>query len=282
MRSLKNWIRFLCAAVTALTLVLSILNEVKECCPKFMLEPMFYIYVTLLIAVAIYVVNGIWIEGFLVREAVIKMSSIGAEIHVKRGDVFSCDGVAVIAVNDFFDTRVDDRHINAGSVHGQLIVKFWPGRVPDLDSQIAKSLAGCATTMVRRDGEAKELKYEIGTSAFVKTDCGRRFILTALTVTNPKTHQTQASLELLETATRGALRIARSHANGDPISFYVMGGGNARINASEMMLFTTLLTSIMSECLENGKVSSRINIFLHKASSIAKINLYDLGKVWSV
>lgn len=282
MKDLRNWRRFSYAAVAAFTLVHSVLSVVQGFCPKFAPGPLSYICATLLIACGAYVINGIWIEGFLIGEAIIKISSIGTEIHVKRGDIFDCDGVAVVAVNDFFDTRVDDRHINADSIHGQLIVRFWPGCVPELDSQIEESLADCPATTVRRDGEANERRYKVGTSAFVKTSKGRRFILTALTETDPKTHKTQSNIEMLGKTVRGALRVARERANGDPIAFYVMGGGNARINASEMMLFTTLLTSIMSECLENGKVSSRINIFLHKASSIVKINLYDLGKVWSV
>lgn len=135
---------------------------------------------------------------------------------------------------------------------------------------------------VKRDGVAKEARYGIGTSVFVRTSMGKPFILTALSETDPNTHRTKASLQMLVLAIRGALSVARECANGEPVSFCVIGAGNARIKASDQMLFTTLLATIISECLENGKVSNRINIILNEYPSFAAMNLYDLSKEWSV
>lgn len=279
MKDAKNYIRLGCAFVTALAFVQAIVSVVRLYDESFVL-PMFAFCVSVIIVSAIvFCVNGYLLEGFLVRRAVIKICSIGMEIHVFQGDILKQDGVSVIGVNDFFDTTIDDKHIRGNSVHGQVILSCWPGSTKDLDSQIEDELKDVSPNLIHRDGVAKEKRYPIGTSALVKTPKGQRFILTALSETNPITHKTQSSLEMLVSAIKGALSTARDKANGDVVSFCVMGGDAARIKASQQMLFTTLLTTLIAECQES-KVSKQINIVLHKRSSLCKINLHDLEKEW--
>lgn len=203
------------------------------------------------------------------------------EVNIKRGDLFKETGVIVIGVNDFFDTIVDDTHISSRSLHGMMILKHWGGNVGDLDSQIQNGLASNVFEYVKRDGIAKEKRYPLGTSVLVKDSHGKRFLLVALTRTNAVTHRTHAELRDLYDAVKGSLTVARETANGDPVSLPLMGGGNARIKAPEQALFNVMLSAILSECLENEKVSSQINIVLHP-NSLKGLNLFAIEKEWVV
>lgn len=281
--SRKNLLRMFCSVVSALAFVQSVVSVVVMFKNDFAISGIYFAALVFVTAVLVYIVNGLLIEGFLVQRAMIRLSSVGVEICVQRGDILDCEGVAVIAVNDFFDTLVDDRHISAASVHGKMINKFWAGSTRLLDAQISKALAEVnPMEVVKRDGAAKERRYDIGTSVFVKTEKGRRFVLTALSRTDSVTHRTQSSLDCLKTVVHKALSVAREYANGDAVAFYIMGGGNARIKASEMMLFSALLTAIIADTLENGIVSRRVNIVFPSSSPIANINLKDIEKEWSI
>lgn len=233
----------------------------------------------LIFGAIIFIVNGFWIEGYLVRRARIDVKAIGMSVLVKRGDIFREDGVSVIGVNDFFDTVVDDTHIANDSLHGVMIKKYWGGNCRDLDKQIENGLAGHPCDVVKRDGMAKEKRYPIGTSVMVKAPDGKRFVLVALTRTDAQTNRVQSILCDLIIAVRGALSCARETANGNTVSFPLMGTKNARIKAPEQALFNVLLSVIISESLESGKVSNQVNIILW-GKALELMNLSSLEKEW--
>ena len=127
----------------------------------------------------------------------------------------------------------------------------------------------------------KRKRYPIGTAVFVKTDGGKRFVLVAMSRTNAETHRTQSELKDLNVAVSGALDVARERANGDTVSFPLMGSGNARIKSPEQALFNVLLASIVTECLEYEKVSTQVNIVLYK-KSLKNMNLVSLEREWRI
>lgn len=75
--------------------------------------------------------------------------------------------------------------------------------------------------------------------------------------------------------------MAREHANGDEVSFALMGGSRARIKARPQVLFNTLLSEIVSESFEHDKVSDRINIVLNR-TTLRKLNFHSLEEEWSI
>ena len=244
-------------------------------------KPLWYCCSVFLVGLAIFFVNGFWLEGNLKSSACIRVGAIGMDVHVSYGDVFSEQGVVVIGVNDFFDTLVDDCHISGKSLHGMLVKRYWAGNVGALDKQIEDGLVGKKFELIDRDGLAKEKRYPIGTSVFVKTGNGKRFVLVAISRTNAATHRTQSELVDLSEAVRGALNVARECANGDTVSFPLMGSGNARIKSPEQGLFNVLLASIVTECLEHEKVSNQVNIVLYK-KSLRNLNLALLEREWRI
>ena len=281
MKSIRNWVRLAVSLFVALTIVQSLLSVAKDLHPGTTISAFMYICTVVLLGFAIFIVNGFYIDGYLVRSATIPIHSIGMSVKVKRGDIFSEDGVVVIGVNDFFDTVVDDHHISKDSLHGIMINKYWSGNCLDLDAQIAHGLVDKPFELVCRDGIAKEKRYPIGTSVFVKTASGKRFVLVALSRTNEKTHRVQSLLRDLGDAIRGALTLARENANGDKVSFPLMGTVNARIKAPEQALFNVLLSVIISECLEKDKVSNEVNIVLYK-NALNRMNLFEIETEWRI
>ena len=278
---MRNIVRFVVAIVTSLAVVQSLYSGIEMYNKDISIPIWLYVILVLSIGIMIFCCNGLWLEGYLRKKAKITIKSIGMEVNIKRGDLFKETGVIVIGVNDFFDTIVDDTHISSRSLHGMMILKHWGGNVGDLDSQIQNGLASNVFEYVKRDGIAKEKRYPLGTSVLVKDSHGKRFLLVALTRTNAVTHRTHAELRDLYDAVKGSLTVARETANGDPVSLPLMGGGNARIKAPEQALFNVMLSSILSECLENEKVSSQINIVLHP-NSLKGLNLFAIEKEWVV
>jgi hypothetical protein len=278
---MRNIVRFVVAIVTSLAVVQSLYSGIEMYNKDISIPIWLYVILVLSIGIMIFCCNGLWLEGYLRKKAKITIKSIGMEVNIKRGDLFKETGVIVIGVNDFFDTIVDDTHISSRSLHGMMILKHWGGNVGDLDSQIQNGLASNVFESVKRDGIAKEKRYPLGTSVLVKDSHGKRFLLVALTRTNAVTHRTHAELRDLYDAVKGSLTVARETANGDPVSLPLMGGGNARIKAPKQALFNVMLSSILSECLENEKVSSQINIVLHP-NSLKGLNLFAIEKEWVV
>lgn len=234
----------------------------------------------LVCAILVFFVQGFCIEGFLLRRACLELRGIGMSIGVFKGDLFAQEGVIVIPVNDFFDTLVDDIHIAKGSLHGLAIQKYWPANILDLDAKIATELSNVPFETVERDGVAKTKRYPVGTSVFLKDEKGRKMIFTALTRTDAATHVTSARIEDLVSAVRGALGVARKKASGAPISFPLMGSGNARIKLPHQALFETILSTIIAEC-NDMKVSPCINVVL-RGGLADKINFANFKELWEL
>ncbi len=278
---MKNVLRIILALFYGLTVVQSIASIPMECKLEPLHNPWCYIVCVFVVGVGIFIVNGFLIEGYLKRRARIRVGAVGMEVNVSYGDIFNENGVAVIGVNDFFDTLVDDCHISEKSLHGMMVKKYWGANVGALDMQIEDGLTGKKYETTVRDGMAKEKRYPIGTAVFVKTDAGKRFVLVAISRTNAETHRTQSELKDLNVVVSGALDVARERANGDTVSFPLMGSGNARIKSPEQALFNVLLASIVTECLEHEKVSTQVNIVLYK-KSLKNMNLVSLEREWRI
>jgi len=77
-----------------------------------------FIAVVLIPGVVWFLVNGFWFSGFLKSEVKIPNSVNGTEITVKFGDIFKENGWKAVAVNDFFDNRVDEDLVSSKSLHG--------------------------------------------------------------------------------------------------------------------------------------------------------------------
>ena len=84
-------------------------------------------------------------------------------LTVEQGDLFEKKGGIVIPVNEYFDTHVGDGVISPRTIHGKWILKYFSGKINDLDNQIDNGLAGKPFLQrpARQNGKARQ--YELGT-----------------------------------------------------------------------------------------------------------------------
>ena len=222
-------------------------------------------------------VDGLWLSGFLRHSIEIKSSGFDTKIITEFGDIFQQDGWKAIAVNDFFDSMVDNRHVSSGTLHGIHLQKYWAGNIDDWDKQIDDHLSGEAYSKVTRNS-GKQKRYEIGTTAEVKKN-SEKFLCVALSFTDVSNLETKATSSDLLKAVRGLLCKARSVCAGEPLNIPLMGSGLSRVGIKSNILIHLILTAIIEETKIN-KVTSEIRIILPKDKA-SEICLSTLKKDWN-
>lgn len=223
-------------------------------------------------------IDGIWFSGFLKQSIEIKSNGFDTRIVIKFGDIFQEDGWRAIAVNDFFDSIVDDRFVSSKSLHGILLQKYWAGNTDNWNLLVDEQLTDTACSSETRNG-GKQNRYAIGTTAVVKRDENNKFLCVALSRTDISNQETKASSSDLLQAVRGLLQKARSVCGNEPLSIPLMGSGLSRVGIKNNILVDLILTAIFEET-KNNKVTSEIRIVLPKEKA-SEINLGSLQKEWS-
>lgn len=104
---------------------------------------------------------------------------------IKFGNILEEEGVSVISVNEYFDTKVDGTVVNWSTVHWKFINKYFKENLSDLNSQIKKGLKEIEyENNSSRSNWWKQNKYPIGTSVRIETRFNwkqKSFILIVLT-----------------------------------------------------------------------------------------------------
>ena len=221
--------------------------------------------------------DGLWFSGFLKQSIEIKSNGFDTRIVIKFGDIFQEEGWQAIAVNDFFDSIVDDRFVSSKSLHGILLQKYWAGNTDDWNRQVDEQLTATECSSEKRNG-GKQSRYRIGTTVAVE-QAGNRFLCVALSHTDISNQEAKASSSDLHQAVRGLLRKARSVCGDEPLSIPLMGSGLSRVGFKNNILVDLILTAIFEET-KNNKVTSEIRIVLPKEKA-SEINLASLQKDWS-
>lgn len=223
------------------------------------------------------IIDGYYISGFLRKSIEIKSNSFDTVITVAFADLFSFDGWKAIAVNDFFDSKVDGLHVSSKSLHGTTLVKYWGGNIDEWDSQVQIQLIECSSENVaRRSG--KKQRYDIGSTVAINKD-GNKLLFVALTHTDIQTLQTKANISDLNRAVRGLLAKARSICAKDPLNIPLMGSGLARVGIKGSILVHLILAAIIEETKIN-KITDNIRVVL-PIEKMSEINLVALKQEWS-
>lgn len=221
-------------------------------------------------------IDGLLFSGFLKQSIKIYSNAFDTRIVVKFGDIFLEEGWKAIAVNDFFDSIVDDFIISSKSLHGILLQRYWAGNTDDWNRQTEGQLTeDTCSTEARNCG--KPNRYAIGTTVVAKKD-GSKFLCVALSRTDISNQETKATSSDLHHAVRGLLRKARSVCGGEPLSIPLMGSGLSRVGMKGNILVNLMLTSIFEETRSN-KVTNEIRIVLPKENN-SEFNLASLQKDW--
>ena len=223
------------------------------------------------------IIDGIWFSGFLKHSIEIKSNGFDTRIVIKFGDIFQEEGWRAIAVNDFFDSIVDDRFVSSKSLHGILLQKYWAGNIDDWNRQVDQQLTDTPFSSEDRS-EGNQKRFTLGTTAAFRKD-GNKFLCVALSRTDISNQEAKASSSDLHQAVRGLLQKARSVCGDEPLSIPLMGSGLSRVGIKNNILVDLILTAIFEET-KNNKVTSEIRIVLPKDKA-SEINLASLQKDWS-
>jgi hypothetical protein len=219
-----------------------------------------FILVSILLSICFFIFDGFLISGFYINKVELFKERFGMKVVVKIGDIFEKNGWRVIGVNDFFDSKVDNKVISASTLHGLVINKYWENNVEEFDSKIFKALSGIESKKVERVN-GKKYRYPIGTAANIICE-DEKFLFVALAETSIQNGVTVSSAENIICATRGAMREARIICANNSLIIPLLGSGLARAGLSNMVLLDLILCGIFEE-LKLGKITEEIIIFIH-------------------
>lgn len=226
-----------------------------------------------------FIVDGLWISGFLKRSIVITSNAIDTRITIMFGDLFKLDGCKAISVNEFFDSTVDDRHVAARSLHGAMLTRYWAGNNTEWDTLVTQDLSSTLPldVVTSRPPPGKQKRYAIGTTACLSKN-GNSFLCVALSKTCLKSLEASATSDDLQHAMRGLLCKARTVCSGQSLNIPLIGSGLARTGIKPNIIVDLILLAIFEES-RSRKVTDHIRIVLPK-EMVSRIDLTTIQRDW--
>jgi hypothetical protein len=215
---------------------------------------------------------GVWVWSNRLNS--VKIDIEGSTVLVKVGDLFEQDGLKVIAFNEYYDTKVDNRIISEQSLNGIFIKRYLKVPVQDLDHHIEGYSFSAGDFIEEQSGrpEGKKKRYRLG-SVCVYGD----FVLTAFSRFDEKNRATLTMPEYLEFMINFWDRVNTVYALKS-VSTAILGSGITRIRghkniSDEDLLKIMLWTFRISEM--RFKYPAKLTIVIHK-DKIGQINLLDI------
>lgn len=236
-----------------------------------------FVALSVIVGGGFYFLDGYSLTGFLKKRIEIKNHGFDTRIFVEFADLLDRNGWKAIAVNDFFDSNVDEDLVSSRSLHGIVINKFWPENRDDWQKQIRSSLRGEKPT---KEGRSKgnNLRFPIGSTGYA-TAGDNNFLFVALGKTDNSNNVTTASAETLICAVRGMLTKARAVCSYEPLSIPLMGSGLARIGIKKSVLVDLIIAAVLEET-RLAKVTGEITIVL-PSDKEGEINLQNYARNWN-
>lgn len=236
-----------------------------------------YLLIAAIVGFIWMIIDGMFLSGFLRTSISIKSNGFDTNIVVKYGNLFDQDGWKAIAVNDFFDSQVDENHIASNTLHGYTLKTYWGGNIDDWNQQVTSDLSNTTSKTKRRSSGKREL-YPVGTTAIAKKD-EMKMLFVALTHTDLNTLETKSDTVDLNHALQGLLRKARTVCANETLNIPLMGSGLSRIGIKNNILVDLILTVIFEET-KQSKITNEIRIIL-PSEKINEISLHHIQKDWS-
>ncbi len=98
-------------------------------------------------------------------------------VVLKVGDALSNKGAVIIPTNTTFDTEMKDDFISEGSLQGQYQLKYFKGKISELDKLIEEGLENKAFVTLKDGRKNKTKRYPIGTVCRVSGAKKRAYFL---------------------------------------------------------------------------------------------------------
>lgn len=200
-----------------------------------------------------------------------KLSVSDTTITIKRGDLLSQSGNIVIGATDTFDTEIGDI-IAAHSLQGQFQAKYFPN-IGELDSLLAKELAGETPKADKKKLRGKTLRFPNGTTVVVEKDRARYFLVAYTKMRNDL--RVESDICMLANALRGCWGQIRTRGANQPVHMGVVGSGLARIGLSRSLLIQFIVLSFL-DAQKNGSLTSHLTIYVAE-SDLDHVSFSDMG-----
>lgn len=228
-------------------------------------------YLTLL-AVSVLISSA---RAYQRRSIKFKVGHSNTTIRVYFGDLFEAGGYQAIPVNEYFDSELG-QPVSPKSLHGIVINRFFGGHPASFDQLVAADLVSAPSQSVSHSG-GKALRYEIGTTASIKTN-SHRFLLFALCVTEHTTFKASAGLPELVRALEGLCAKARAVLGGEKLVVPLVGSGLSGIGLPSHHLLQLIILLLVNETKKN-QFALEVDVVLHP-SRFDEIDLCMIEEFW--
>jgi hypothetical protein len=256
---------------TTFSALFLLVKVVTHFLPTIRIEGPFELTVLVVVSIVLVLAKEAWRPSRIE----VPIANCNTVIEVIFGDLFSQDGIRVIPVNEFFDSKLG-KPVSDQSLHGILLRKCFGGHPEAFDKQLDEQLRGKEGCEVERV-EGKSKRYPIGSTALINVNQDR-YITFASARTDPDTCKASSDVGLMWVALRELWQRLRIEANGYAVNLPLVGSGLAGIGLPTRNLLDVMILSAIAET-KVKEVTARIRIVLHR-DRFDDLDLRDVRHYW--
>lgn len=255
---------------------ISILSFASWFLPNFPDEKQYIKYIIGGVLLIILIISYFIIALYQAKSKKVSLLINNTKVNILFGDIFSRDGIKVIAFNEYFDTIVDNTIINHTSLNGQVLDKGLIDK-KIFDESVISDINLRKSILNEERPLGKKQKYYIGQIHKYNDE----YFALAFTKFNEKNeanlYTNEYSSCLLE-----MWKQLNTHYAQSIINIPLLGDGITRILNNTSITKQELL-EIMLETLKISKMTfkepSEINIVLYPGKNNENYKFYDLSKI---
>jgi hypothetical protein len=203
------------------------------------------------------------------------IANCNTTIEIVFGDLFKQDGIRVIAVSEFFDSKLG-KPVSDKSVHGLFLQKCFGGYPEPFDKQVDEQLKDIECTEVEK-AEGKSKRYPIGSTALITVNQDR-YVAFAFAKADPNTCKAYSDVTMMWIALHELWQRVRVESGGHAVNLPLVGSGLSGLGLPTRDLLNLIILSAITET-KSKEVTQRIRIVLHR-DRFDDLDLRDVKRHW--
>ena len=245
------------AVIGALVMIAEAASEV------FNYQGLFELYRTYIWPItAVIILSCVWKNWDKLKHTVKIADSSDITITLKVCDALKNEGAVIIPTNSTFDTVMEDEFISEGSIQGQYQIKYFRGRISELDKKISEGLAGKKHVALKDGRKHNSNRYPIGTVSRVSEKNKRAYFLADSDI-DPQGHPIDVDATDVSQALTGLWHELGRNGNSEPYSIPLIGTGKARAkDVSRNEVVQQIILSFLAASKER-KITENLTICIH-------------------
>lgn len=183
-------------------------------------------------------------------------------ITLRVCDALKNEGAIIIPTNSTFDTDMEDEFISEGSLQGQYQMKYFNGRLSELDKKILEGLTGKKSVVLNDGRKHNSNRYPIGTVSRV-SERNKRVYFLADSDIDPQGHPIDVGVADVSNALTSLWYDLGRNGNSEPYSIPLIGTGKARAkDVSRNEVVQQIILSFLAASKEY-KITESLTICIH-------------------